>query len=77
MWSKSVKTSTPSFLNSKLAVPDLDVWHPTRFSLSRDKISELIDYIIEMPTEDEHKRGHKYPFVAAEIFNAEVMAIID
>ena len=40
-------------------------------------MKKLVDFITVMPEEDEHKRGHKYPFVAAEIFNAEVMALID
>ena len=29
-----------------------------------EKVKELIDYITIVPEEDEHDRGHKYPFVA-------------
>lgn len=38
----------------------------------------LIDYITVMPTvEDGHDRGHKYPFIAGEIFNCEINQILD
>jgi len=31
-----------------------------------------------MPTkEDGHDRGHKYPFIAGEIFNCEINQILD
>lgn len=35
----------------------------------------LVDYIIKEPTVDEHKKGHKFPFVAAEILNCDVNKI--
>lgn len=37
--------------------------------LDRDKVKQLIDFITVMPEEDEHNRGHKYPFIASEVFN--------
>jgi hypothetical protein len=43
-----------------------------------DKLKTLIDYITVMPTEqDGHDRGHKYPFIAGEIFNCEINQILD
>jgi hypothetical protein len=35
----------------------------------RDRLKDLINFIIEMPTEDEHNRGHKFPFLVNEIFS--------
>lgn len=45
--------------------------------LDRDKIKQLIDFITVMPEEDEHNRGHKYPFVASEVFNCDISEVID
>ena len=45
--------------------------------LDREKIKKLIDFITVMPEEDEHDRGHKYPFVSNEVFNCDVNEIID
>ena len=42
-----------------------------------DKLKVLIDYITVMPLEDEHNRGHKYPFLAGEVFNCEINQILD
>lgn len=43
-----------------------------------EKLTVLIDYITVMPTkEDGHNRGHKYPFIAGEIFNCEINQILD
>ena len=43
-----------------------------------DRLKELIDYITVMPlAEDGHNRGHKYPFIAGEIFNCEINQILD
>mgnify|MGYP006893267297 CR=1 len=43
-----------------------------------DRLKVLIDYITVMPTEaDGHDRGHKYPFIAGEIFNCEINQILD
>lgn len=42
-----------------------------------DKLKVLVDYITVMPEKDEQKRGHKYPFIAGEIFNCEINQILD
>ena len=42
-----------------------------------DKLKVLVDYITVMPEVDEQKRGHKYPFLAAEIFNCEINQVLD
>lgn len=42
-----------------------------------DKLKVLIDYITVMPEKDEQNRGHKYPFIAGEIFNCEINQILD
>jgi len=45
--------------------------------LDKNNVKKLIEYITKEPTEDEHKRGHKYPFISAEILNAEISKILD
>jgi hypothetical protein len=42
-----------------------------------DKLKVLIDYITVMPELDEQQRGHKFPFIAGEIFNCEINQILD
>ena len=43
-----------------------------------DKLKVLIDYITVMPTEEDGQgRGHKYPFLAGEIFNCEINQVLD
>lgn len=43
-----------------------------------DKLKVLIDYITVMPADDDgHERGHKFPFIAGEIFNCEINEILD
>lgn len=37
--------------------------------LKRDRVKSLIDYITKMPEEDDHKKGHKFPFVVNELFS--------
>ena len=37
----------------------------------KEKIKELINYIIIEPKEDDQIKGHKFPFVASEILNCE------
>lgn len=37
--------------------------------LTRDWVKRLIDYITKMPEEDDHKKGHKFPFVVNELFS--------
>lgn len=45
--------------------------------LNREKIRELIDLITVLPEADEHNRGHKYPFLANEVFNCDITEVID
>ena len=45
--------------------------------LTRDKLKQLINFITVMPEEDEHKRGHKYPFIASEMFSCDMSDVID
>lgn len=41
-------------------------------------MKRLIDFITVMPGESaEHKRGHKYPFLALEIFNCEINPLLE
>jgi hypothetical protein len=40
-------------------------------------VKNLIDYIIREPEGDDHKKGHKYPFMASEILNCDVNKIND
>ena len=45
--------------------------------LDREKIKQLIDFITVMPETDEHNRGHKYPFIANEVFNCDMAKVTD
>lgn len=43
-----------------------------------DKLKVLIDYITVIPEEnDGHDRGHKYPFMASQIFSMEISSLLD
>jgi hypothetical protein len=43
-----------------------------------DKMKRLIDFITVMPPSDaDQKRGHKYPFLALEIFNCEINPLLE
>lgn len=45
---------------------------------THDKIKDLIDLITMMPPENaSHSRGHKHPFLAAEIFGCETPLIFE
>eukprot|EP00340_Litonotus_pictus_P010305 CAMPEP_0170516470 /NCGR_PEP_ID=MMETSP0209-20121228/2667_1 /TAXON_ID=665100 ORGANISM="Litonotus pictus, Strain P1" /NCGR_SAMPLE_ID=MMETSP0209 /ASSEMBLY_ACC=CAM_ASM_000301 /LENGTH=952 /DNA_ID=CAMNT_0010801359 /DNA_START=54 /DNA_END=2912 /DNA_ORIENTATION=- len=39
---------------------------------SFEQITKLLDYMIKEPVEDDHKTGHKYPFIACEVLNCNV-----
>lgn len=45
--------------------------------MDHEEIMKLIDYIVIMPEKDEHDRGHKYPFTAAEVLGSECNEILD
>lgn len=45
--------------------------------LNREKVKQLVDFITVMPEEDEHNRGHKYPFLSSEVFNCDIPEILD
>lgn len=46
--------------------------------MTRKRVSQLLDFVIEMPAEDaSHSRGHKLPFVANEAFQTEMQSILD
>ena len=47
------------------------------FSFDKEKVKDLIDLIIQEPTEDEFKRGHKYPFVSSELLNCDTQKLLD
>jgi hypothetical protein len=44
-------------------------------SFDKKNVKQLLDYIISEPQSDDHKRGHKYPFIASEILNCDVSKI--
>lgn len=45
--------------------------------LNHDKQLQFLDYIIAMPEDVRHDRGHKYPFTAAEVYATESPSIPD
>lgn len=47
-------------------------------SFTHEKLAVLIDFITVMPSETaSHDRGHKYPFLASEIFACELPQILE
>ncbi len=43
-----------------------------------ERLSRLVEYMTVMPPEDApHSRGHKYPFIASEIFNCEINQVLE
>jgi len=45
---------------------------------THEKLKQLIDLITEMPAEDaDNNRGHKFPFLASEIFNCELNTVLE
>eukprot|EP00347_Sterkiella_histriomuscorum_P022039 403331901 len=42
-----------------------------------EKMRRLIDLITVVPAEDTHLQGHKFPFIASEIFNCEINSLLD
>ena len=44
---------------------------------NKEKIKQLIKYVIEEPQNDEYLRGHKYPYFASEMLKAECTRIQD
>lgn len=47
-------------------------------SFTHEKLKKLIDFITVMPQADaDHTTGHKFPFLAGEIFNCELSSILE
>lgn len=47
-------------------------------SFTHDKLRQLVDLITVLPPADcDHARGHKWPFLASEIFSFELTPIMD
>ena len=44
---------------------------------SKDKVKQLVDYIIKEPKEDDLIKGHKFPFIASEILNSDEDKIVN
>ena len=44
--------------------------------LNKEKIKHMIDYIIKEPKEEDHNKGHKFPFVCSKLFNVEEIKIM-
>ena len=44
--------------------------------LNKEKIKQMIDYIIKEPKEDDHNKGHKFPFICSKLFNVEETKIM-
>ena len=39
--------------------------------LNKDKIKQMLDYIIKEPKEEDQNKGYKFPFVVSKLFNVE------
>ena len=44
--------------------------------LTKEKVKQMIDYIIKEPKEEDHNKGHKFPFVCSKLFNVEETKIM-
>ena len=38
---------------------------------TKEKIKQMLDYIIKEPKDDDHNKGHKFPFLCSKIFDIE------
>ena len=45
--------------------------------MDKEKVKDLIDFITQEPSDDEFKRGYKYPFVSCELLNCDTQKILD
>ena len=45
--------------------------------LTKEKIKQMLDYIIKEPKEDDYNKGHKFPFVCSKLFNIEEKNIMN
>ena len=43
---------------------------------NKEKIKQMLDYIIKEPKEDDHNKGHKFPFICSKLFNVEEIKIM-
>jgi hypothetical protein len=39
--------------------------------LNKEKVKQMLDYIIKEPKEDDHNKGHKFPYICSKLFNVE------
>ena len=44
--------------------------------LNKEKIKQMLDYIIKEPKEEDHNKGHKFPFVCSKLFNVEEIKVM-
>ena len=44
---------------------------------TKEKIKQMIDYIIKEPKDDDYNKGHKFPFVCSKLFNIEEKNIMN
>ena len=44
--------------------------------LNKEKIRQMLDYIIKEPKEEDHNKGYKFPFVVSKLFNVEEIKIM-
>ena len=54
-----------------------DMFKNAKKYFNKEKIKQLIKYVIEEPKNDEYLRGHKYPYIASEMLKAECTRIQD
>ena len=44
---------------------------------TKEKIKQMLDYIIKEPKDDDYNKGHKFPFVCSKLFNIEEKKIMN
>ena len=76
---KNNQLTIENILEEDEIVQDLKTNQNSQFlhMISKESIRKLIDYATKMPTSDDRKVGHKYPFNAAELLSCDNNVIME
>ena len=55
----------------------LNLYYLLLISFDKEKVKNLLDYILIEPKDDDYKQGRRYPFIASEILNSDSNKIFD
>ena len=76
---KKKELTIEDILDEEEIIQDLNINPESKFLpfFTNEVMIKLIDYSLKMPTEDDPKKGHKFPFNATEIICSHNSAITD